>query len=80
MFGYEFAVVNGFAGLDEEGGIVLRGLAQDNNQNKRVVGRVAVHPMSNFELGGSYTTGKWDDNNQADITFFGVDAEYHVGL
>lgn len=76
---YEAAVVNGFAGLDEEAGIVLRGLAQDNNQNKRVVGRIGVKPIPGLELGGSYTTGKWDDNNKASIQFWGVDGEMKVG-
>lgn len=76
---YELAVVNGFAGLDEEGGILLRGLAQDNNQNKRVAGRLAVHPVGGLELGASYTTGKWDDNNEANISLWGADATFAVG-
>lgn len=75
---YEIALTNGFAGLDEEGGILLRGLAQDNNRNKRATGRVAFHPIEDLELGASHTTGAWDDEDEADISLWGVDAKYEL--
>ena len=79
IVGFEVAVTNGFAGLDEEGGTVLRGLAQDNNQNKRMTGRVTLMPVKGLEVGGSYTSGAWDDDSDADITFWGLDAEMRMG-
>lgn len=76
---YQVAIVNGFAGLDEEGGNVLRDLAQDNNQNKRVVGRIIVTPIPILTVAGSYTWGEWDDNNNASISLWGADAELKAG-
>ncbi|HEY4485721.1 MAG TPA: porin, partial [Nitrospiria bacterium] len=79
MVGFEAAVTNGFAGLDEDAGKVIYGLAQDNNQNKRMTGRVALMPVKGVEIGGSYTTGAWDDASDADITFWGLDGEMQMG-
>jgi hypothetical protein len=78
-FGYQVALVNGFNGLDEDAGKRLAGLAKDNNQNKRVYVHVDVRPVSGLEIGGSYTDGKWDDQNMADIYFWGFDLEYALG-
>jgi hypothetical protein len=78
-FGYQVALVNGFDGLDEDAGKRIAGLAKDNNQNKRVYAHVDVRPVSGLEIGGSYTDGKWDNQNKADIYFWGFDLEYALG-
>jgi len=81
ILGYEIAVVNGASGLDEASGGDLSsiGFSQDNNQNKRIVGNIEINPVKGLELMASYTTGKWDDSNEADLNFWGVNADYHVG-
>jgi hypothetical protein len=81
MLGYEVAAVNGASGLDEASGGDLSsiGFAQDNNQNKRVVGNIELNPVEGLDLRASYTTGKWDDTNEADLSFWGAVAAYHIG-
>jgi Gram-negative porin len=78
-FHYELAIGNGFAGLDEDGGKKLAALAEDNNQNKEFTGRVALDISEGTYIGASYTTGKWDDNNDANISLWGADARVVVG-
>lgn len=81
MLEYQVAVMNGASGLDEASGgdISSIGFAQDNNQNKRVVGNIGFNPVEGLNLGASYTTGKWDDANEADLNFWGADAQYQAG-
>jgi hypothetical protein len=76
---YELAIGNGFAGLDEDAGKKIAGLALDNNQNKEFTGRVALDVIEGLQIGASYTTGKWDDNNDANISLWGADAQVMVG-
>lgn len=76
---YELAITNGFAGLDEDAGKRVAGLAMDNNQNKELTGRVMTHLLEGMELAASYTTEKWDNNNKANVSFWGADVDYKVG-
>lgn len=36
--------------------------------------------MRGASLAGSYSTGKWDDANESDITFWGVDGELQMSI
>jgi len=76
---YELSFSNGFSGLDEDAGKKIAGEARDNNQNKLFTGRVMAHLIEGMDLGASYLTEKWDDNNIARISLWGVDAEYELG-
>ena len=78
-FSYELAISNGFAGLDEDAGKFISGGSLDNNHNKQVTGRAVVLPVKGMDIGASYTTMKWDDNDKANLNLWGVDAEYKVG-
>jgi len=79
MFHYELAIGNGFAGFDEDGGKLMRGVALDNNQNKAVTGRFAVDPVQNAEIAASFSSGKWADDNAAGYNLWGFDGQYSVG-
>jgi Putative beta-barrel porin-2, OmpL-like. bbp2 len=79
MISYEAAITNGFAGLDEDAGKKVIGLGLDNNQNKEVTGRLITHPVEGMDIAGSYTTEKWDDNNEANVSFWGADLDYKLG-
>jgi len=76
---YELSLSNGFAGLDEDAGKKIAGDARDNNQNKLFTGRVMAHLIEGMDLGGSYLTEKWDDNNKANLSLWGADLDVKVG-
>lgn len=79
QFSYQVALTNGFDGLDEDAGKRIAGLAKDNNQNKRFYVYLDVNPISGLDIGSSYTTGKWDDQNLAAMSFWGFDMAYNLG-
>lgn len=51
----------------------------DNNTNKTVGGRIGILPIWNLEIGGSFMTGKYDDEGDLSFVLWGFDAEYHHG-
>jgi hypothetical protein len=69
--GFDAYVVNGLGD-----GSRLRGSRQyrDNNENPAVGGRVNVMYGDVVELGGSYYTGKWDDDGMYGLRLFGAHA------
>ena len=69
---YELAVTNG---LDEKGEQPL----DDNNDNKFLGGRLGIELLPDLEIGGSYTTGKYDDDERFRMDFVGVDALFRRG-
>ena len=69
LFDYKIGVFNG-AGINQE----------DKNDNKDFVGRLVVHPVKGFDIGGSYDTGtgnfgKPTATNQ-DRTRYGIELNY----
>lgn len=78
-FHYELAIGNGFAGFDEDGGKLMKGVALDNNQSKAVTGRFAVDPVENAQIAFSFTSGKWADDNAAGYNLWGFDGQYSMG-
>ncbi len=71
-FKYEFAATNG---LDDRGEQHL----DDNNDNITLGGRLGLEILPDMEIGGSYSTGKYDDEEKHKIDFVGVDALYRKG-
>ena len=69
---YEFAATNG---LDERGEQQL----EDNNDNITLGGRLGLEIIPDLELGGSYSTGKYDDDEKHKIDFIGIDSFYRKG-
>ncbi len=84
---YEFYVTNGFVGDDgqfsvEEGSGLrsARGSFQkDNNRNKAIVSRVSFSPVLGVEVAGSVHHGKWDKNDEHDLTLFAIDGNLQRG-
>ncbi len=77
---YELYAVNGLdAGFSDTGlGGGRPGLKTDNNDDKSVVGRLAVSPWLNQELGVSGYWGDYDTFSN-DLTGVGLDALFTVG-
>lgn len=46
---------------------------RDFNDNKAIVGRVAVSPFLGFEVGGSFHTGKYDESGDNNLTILAFD-------
>jgi hypothetical protein len=69
---YEFAVTNG---LDERGEQQL----DDNNDDKFLGGRLGLEILPDLEIGGSYSTGKYDDDEKYRMDFIGVDSFFRKG-
>ena len=82
---YELYVVNGFTGdngqfRDGNGTRGSRGsLKKDNNENKAIVSRVSFSPMLGVEVAGSVHHGKWDKDDNYDLTLFAVDGALQRG-
>ena len=82
---YELYVVNGFTGdngqfRDGNGTRGSRGsLKKDNNENKAIVSRVSFSPMLGAEVAGSVHHGKWDKDDNYDLTLWAVDGALQRG-
>lgn len=86
---YEIYLVNGFEGLDEDGGRNFSrssGLAGSNggfrenaNNGFDTVGRLAYSPFLGLELGASAHSGKYDENNDNRLTIAAFDWTYQKG-
>ena len=84
---YELYVVNGFQGdngdfsVEEGSGLrSARGSFQkDNNENKAIVSRVSFSPVLGVEVAGSVHHGKWDKNDQHDLTLWAIDGNLQRG-
>ncbi|MDN3514686.1 MAG: OprO/OprP family phosphate-selective porin [Candidatus Brocadia sp.] len=72
---YEFAVTNGLEGPEPKDVQQLR----DNNSNKTIGGRLGYEFLPGLEIGGSYSRGKYDEDNQLDIDFLGADILFKRG-
>lgn len=69
---YDFAATNG---LDEKGEQQF----EDNNDNITLGGRLGLEILPDLEIGSSYSTGKYDDDEKYKVDFIGVDAFYRKG-
>ena len=86
---YELYIVNGFAGsggknagfISESSGMrSARGSQQkDINENKAILSRVSFSPMLGIEVAGSVHHGKWDRDNQYDMTLAAIDGVVQRG-
>lgn len=86
---YEFYIVNGFAGsggsnagfISEGSGMrSSRGSQQkDINSNKAILTRVSFSPVLGIEVAGSLHHGKWDRDDQYDLTLMAVDGVVQRG-
>lgn len=84
---YELYVVNGFQGdngdfsVEEGSGLrSARGSFQkDNNENKAIVSRVSFSPVLGVEVAGSVHHGKWDENDEHDLTLWAIDGNLQRG-
>jgi len=72
---YEFAATNGLSGFEGKGEQHLN----DNNDNVSLGGRLGIELLPGLELGGSYSTGKYDDDERFRMDFIGADASYKKG-
>ena len=76
---YELAVVNGLnENYTEHDSHKVRNARQnrDNNNDKTIGGRIGLVPLRGLEIGGSYNTGKYDDNGEYTLEFVGADLEF----
>ena len=84
---YEFYLTNGFSGdngqfsVEEGSGLrSARGSFQkDNNRNKAIVSRVSFSPVLGVEVAGSIHHGKWDKNDEHDLTLLAIDGNLQRG-
>ncbi|MEE8597520.1 MAG: porin [bacterium] len=72
-FVYELALTNGLKGI---GGRGKQEFVDDNNDNKALGGRLGFEIMECFEIGGSYSSGKYDDDEKYKIDFVGADISF----
>ncbi|GAX63024.1 hypothetical protein SCALIN_C46_0029 [Candidatus Scalindua japonica] len=72
---YEFAATNGLSSFEGKGEQHL----DDNNDDISLGGRLGVEILPDFEIGGSYSTGKYDDDERYRMDFVGVDALFRRG-
>ncbi|MCF6156497.1 MAG: hypothetical protein E3K36_14935 [Candidatus Brocadia sp.] len=72
---YEIAVTNGLEGPDPKDVQQL----WDNNRNKAIGGRLGYECLPGLEIGGSYSRGKYDEDNKLDIDFLGADIQFKRG-
>ncbi|MFQ5714079.1 MAG: porin [Candidatus Scalinduaceae bacterium] len=76
-FKYELAVTNGLSSPEEKGEQRLG--FEDNNDNKALGGRLGFELMPGLEVGGSYLTGKYDDDEKFSMNFIGADISFQKG-
>ena len=72
---YEFAATNGLSSYEGKGEQHL----DDNNDNISMGGRLGIELLPGLEIGGSYSTGKYDDDEKFRMDFTGADASYKRG-
>ncbi len=72
---YELALTNGLEGPDHKDVQQL----WDNNSNKAIGGRLGYEFLQGLEIGGSYSRGKYDEDNQHDIDFLVADIQFKRG-
>ncbi|MBF8276891.1 MAG: hypothetical protein HW390_1964 [Candidatus Brocadiaceae bacterium] len=72
---YELALTNGLEGPNHEDVQQL----WDNNSNKTIGGRLGYEFLRGLEMGGSYSRGKYDEDNQYDIDFLAADIQFKRG-
>ncbi|MFQ5786517.1 MAG: porin [Thermodesulfobacteriota bacterium] len=72
---YEFAATNGLSSFEGKGEQHL----DDNNDNISLGGRLGIELFPGLEIGGSYSTGKYDDDEKLRMDFIGADASYKKG-
>ena len=54
-------------------------LKKDQNENKAIVSRVSFSPVLGVEVAGSVHHGKWDKDDQHDLTLFAIDGNLQRG-
>ena len=72
---YEFAATNGLSSFEGKGEQHL----DDNNDDISLGGRLGIEILPDLEIGGSYTTGEYDDDEKFRMDFVGVDALFRRG-
>jgi len=72
---YELALTNGLEGPNHEDVQQL----WDNNSSKTIGGRLGYEFLQGLEIGGSYSRGKYDEDNQLDIDFLAADIQFKRG-
>ncbi len=72
---YEFAATNGLSSYERKGEQNL----DDNNDNISLGGRLGIELLPGVEIGGSYSTGKYDDDEKFRMDFIGADASFRRG-
>lgn len=75
-FKYELAVTNGLSSPEKKG---EQEWLDDNNDNKTLGGRLGLELLPGLEIGGSYSTGKYDDDEKYRMDFAGADASFRKG-
>lgn len=71
---YELAITNGLSSPEEKGEQRLG--VEDNNDNKAIGGRLGLELMPGLEIGGSYSTSKYDDDEKFNLNFIGADISF----
>ncbi len=72
---YDFAATNGLSSFEGKGEQHL----DDNNDNISLGGRLGIEILPDLEIGSSYTTGKYDDDERFRMDFIGVDGLFRRG-
>ena len=74
-FKYELAITNGLSSHEGKGEQHL----EDNNDNKALGGRLGFELMPGLEIGGSYSSGRYDDDEKHTMNFIGADISFQKG-
>ncbi len=72
---YELAATNGLSSFEGKGEQHL----DDNNDDVSLGGRLGLEILPDLEIGASYTTGEYDDDERYRMNFVGVDALFRKG-
>lgn len=72
---YEIALTTGLSGPTRRG----EQESAENNDNKSIGGRLGLLVFQGLEIGASYTTGKYDDDDRLRMDFIGLDLAYKTG-
>ena len=51
----------------------------DNNRDKAIGGRLGYECLPGLEIGGSYSRGKYDEDNELNLDFLGADIQFKRG-
>ena len=71
-FKYELALTNGLSSPEKKGELGL----EDNNDNKALGGRLGFELLPGLEIGGSYSSGRYDDDEKFSMNFIGADISF----